>query len=198
MANISVEQIKSLRDETGISVMQVKKALEQANGDVAKAKILLQKKGAEIAAKKSDRTLAAGLIASYIHSNGAFGALVELGCETDFVARNPEFKELAEDIAMQVVAQNPSFLRETDIAEEERNRVRETFASEVDSSKPEEIRTKILDGKLNSYFAEKVLLKQEFIKDPEKTIAQLLETATQKFGERTEIVRFVRFGVMEA
>jgi elongation factor Ts len=194
MATITTEQIKELRDMTGLSIMQCKKALEEAEGDISKANILLQKKGAGIAAKKADRNLGAGRVVSYVHSTGNIGALVELLCETDFVAKNEEFGALAYNIAMQIVATNPLYLRMTDIPEVTRKEAEEVFAKEVEG-KPEEMKAKILEGKLNAYFKDKVLLEQEYIKNPEVTINSLIESFIQKFGERTEIGRFTRIGV---
>ena len=191
---VTTEQIKTLRDQTGVSVMQCKKALESADGDFEKALVLLRKKGSEVAAKKADRELGAGTIASYVHGNGAVGALVELSCETDFVAKNEEFKQLAYNIAMQVVAQNPDFLRTEDILEKDRASASEVFAKEL-ADKPLAMREKILQGKLKSYFADKVLLEQSFIRDPELTIGGIIEQAIQKFGEKIEIRRFSRFSV---
>lgn len=194
---ISTDVVKSLRDRTGISIMQCKKALEEAGGDLEKAIILLQKKGGEIAAKKTDRVLGAAAIAAYIHSSGTVGAMVELACETDFVSKNTDFKNLAYDIAMHIAAQNPTYLRTTDISDDARAKAKEAFMGEVEG-KPEEMKEKILEGKLASYFKDKVLLEQEFIKNPELTISALLDGAVQKFGEKTEIVRFVRFGALES
>jgi len=194
MATITTEQIKELRDMTGLSIMQCKKALEEAEGDISKANILLQKKGAGIAAKKADRNLGAGRVVSYVHSTGNIGALVELLCETDFVAKNEEFGALAYNIAMQIVATNPLYLRMSDIPEGTKKEAEEVFAKEVEG-KPEEMKAKILEGKLNAYFKDKVLLEQEYIKNPEVTINSLIESFIQKFGERTEIGRFTRIGV---
>lgn len=196
MTTITTEDIKKLRDATGLSVMQCKKALEEADGDQEKARIILQKKGTEIASKKGDRVLAAGVVVSYIHSSGTVGTILELSCETDFVAKNPEFKQIAYDIAMHVAAQNPSFLKREDISEEDRNKVSETFKAEV-ADKPKDMQEKILLGKVDSYFADKVLLDQAFIKNPDQKIQDLVNGAVQKFGERTEIRRFVRFSVSE-
>ncbi len=191
---ISTELIKELRDATGLSIMQCKKALEEAMGDIGKATIILQKKGAGIAAKKADRTLGAGRVAGYMHSNGNIGAMVELMCETDFVSKNEEFGTLAYNIAMQVAATNPAYLKMTDIPEATRKEAEDVFVKEVEG-KPAEIKAKILEGKLNSYFKDKVLLEQEYIKNPEVTINGLIEAFIQKFGERTEIGRFARFGI---
>lgn len=191
---ITTEQIKELRDMTGLSIMQCKKALEEAAGDISKAAILLQKKGAGIAAKKADRNLGAGRVASYVHSTGNIASLVELLCETDFVAKNEEFGVLAYNIAMQVAATNPLYLKMSDIPEATRKEAEEVFAKEVEG-KPAEMKAKILEGKLNSYFKDKVLLEQEYIKNPEVTVNGLIEAFIQKFGERTEVGRFVRIGV---
>lgn len=193
---ITTEQIKELRDRTGVSVMQCKKALEEAKGDPEKALIILQKKSGEIAAKKADRTFAAGVIQSYIHSTGRVGAMVELVCETDFVSNNEEFKNLARDIAMHIAASNPAFLKKEDINENARKKAEEVFAEEV-KDKPENMKEKILQGKLDAYFAERILIDQPFIKNPEVKISSLIETAMQKFGEKIEIARFSRFGVLE-
>ncbi|MEI7513093.1 MAG: elongation factor Ts [bacterium] len=194
--NITIDQVKELRDKTSISVMQCKKALEEAEGDMEKAMIILSKKGAELAAKKGERTLNASMISAYIHASGTVGAMVEIACETDFVAKNDGFKTMAYDIAMHIAAQKPKYLKKDDITADEIEKAKEVFLPEVEG-KPEEMKEKILQGKLDSYFKEKVLLEQEFIKNPELTINQLLESAVQKFGEKTEIVRFVRFGALE-
>ena len=190
----TTEQIKALRDLTGISVMQCKKALEEAKGDVEKALIILRKKGAEIAAKKSYRTFGAGAVASYIHGNGTIGAMVELSAETDFVSGNEAFRSLAYDIAMHVAASAPEFLKNEDITMEKRQVALQVFEKEV-LDKPENLREKILEGKLASYFKDKILLEQPFIKNPDLTIRQVIESAIQKFGEKIEVARFVRFKV---
>lgn len=192
---ITTEQIKELRDETGVSVMQCKKALEEAGGDLEKAKIILRKISKQSADKKSGRTLGSGAIASYIHSNGSVGSIVELMCETDFVARNDDFKALAKDIAMHITALAPEYLKTEEIKEEDKVKAKELFEKDIDAGKPKEMRDKIMEGKLASYFGEKVLLEQPFIKNPELTIRALVEQATQKFGERTEIGRFARFSI---
>lgn len=194
--NITTAEIKALRDETGLSIMQCRKALEEAGGDKEKAKILLSKKSGDIASKKGDRTLGAGTIAAYIHASGNIASMVELSCETDFVSKNEEFKALAKDIAMQVAATNPAYLKREDINEEERSKAAEAFKGEVEG-KPEEMKEKILTGKVDAYFAEKVLLEQPFIKNPDQKIQDLINGAVQKFGERTEIRRFARFSVSE-
>lgn len=191
-SNITTEQVKELREKTGVSIMQCKKALEEANGDAEKALILLKKKSSDIADKKSDRNLGAGTVASYIHNNNTVGAIVELSSETDFVAKNEEFKQLAYNIAMQVAATNPEFLKSDDISEAVKVKASEVFSKEVEG-KPEDMKNKILEGKINSYFKDKTLLNQEYIKNPDTTIEDLIKAAVQKFGERIEIRRFARF-----
>ena len=193
---ITTEQIKELRDRTGVSVMQCKKALEEANGDFDKAIIILRRKGADAVAKKGDRTLGAGTVASYTHAGGSIGAMVELFSETDFVSNNEEFKSLARDIAMQVAATKPEFLKREDISDEARNAAKEVLLKEVEG-KPEEMKEKILEGKLKSYFEDKILLEQPFIKNQDLTIEVLISNAVQKFGEKIEIGKFVRFAVSE-
>lgn len=191
---ISMDQIKALRDKTGISVMQCKKALEEAGGDEEKALILLRKKGAEIAAKKGDRQFGAGVVSAYIHSNNTIGAMVELVSETDFVSKNIEFKTLAYDIAMHISATNPEFIKKDEIGAEARAKAEEVFVAEVEG-KPENLKAQILSGKLDAYFKDRILLEQPFIKNPELTIGQLIDNAIQKFGERIEVARFIRMNV---
>jgi elongation factor Ts len=191
---ITTEQVKELREKTGISVMQCRKVLEEAGGDMGKAEILLQKRGADAQAKKAERTLKAGRIASYIHGVGNVGVLIELCSETDFVSKNEDFQKLAYEIAMQIAATNPTYLKKEDVTEEEKAKVMEAFAPEV-KDKPENMREKILAGKLDSFFKEKILLEQEYIKDPSQTINSLIQNAINKFGEKIEVGRFVRFSV---
>lgn len=193
---ITTDIIKKLRDQTGISVMQCKKALEEADGDIDKALVILKKKSSAIASKKSNRELGSGTIAAYIHAGGSVGAMVELSCETDFVAKNEDFKKLAYDIAMHIAAANPEFLSGVDVSEDDKKKVKEVFVKEIEESeKPEDIKQKMLEGKLSAYFNDITLLEQKFIKNPDTTIKGLLEEATQKFGERTEITNFTRFAV---
>lgn len=191
---ITTDQVKKLREETGVSVMQCRKALEETGGDLEKAKILLHKISKQSADKKAERVLGAGTIVSYIHGNGSVGVMLELLCETDFVARNDDFKALARDIAMHVAAMAPEYLKSSEIKEADKEKAKELFAEEA-AGKPKEIQDKIIEGKLASYFGEKVLLDQAFIKNPELKIQNLVEQAIQKFGERTEIGRFVRFSL---
>ena len=190
---ISMDIIKQLRETTGVSVMQCKKALEEAGGDLAKAEVILKKRSAASAEKKADRELASGTIGTYTHE-GSIGAMVLLSCETDFVAKNPEFAALARSLAMQVAATNPLYRTETEIAEEAKAAAVAVFQKEV-TDKPSDMQAKIMEGKLASYFRDQVLLEQPFIKDEGKTVRDLLNEATQKFGERVEVSRFARLSL---
>ena len=193
---IKMDQVKELREKTGISIMQCKKALEDSGGDMGKAEILLQKKGAETAAKKAERTLKSSRIVSYIHGTGTVGVMLELCSESDFVSKHEDFQKLAYDIAMQIAATNPSFVKKDDVPEEEKNKVLEAFADEV-KDKPEAMKEKILNGKLDSFFKERILIEQDFIKDPSVTINILIQGAIQKFGEKIEIGKFVRYSTIK-
>lgn len=191
---VTIDKIKELREATGVSVMQCKKALEEAEGDSEKALVILRKKSGEIAAKKSDRILSSGTVASYIHVGGTVGAMVMLSSETDFVSSNEDFKMFARELAMHITATNPLFIRREDVPEEEREKARAVFLKEA-MEKPEAVREKIVAGKLDAYFGERVLYDQSYIKKPEITIRSILEEAIQKFGEKIEVTRFVRFSV---
>ena len=191
---ITTESVKELREVTGVSIMQCKKALEEAGGDMEKAKVLLAKAGSSITAKKAGRTLGSGVIQAYVHSTNAVAGVALLSCETDFVSKNEEFIKLSYDIAMHVAASNPEFLKREDLKESDMKAAKEVFVSEV-KDKPKDLQEKILKGKLDSYFKEKILLEQTFIKDGEKTIQDLIDGATQKFGERIEITLFERFSI---
>jgi len=188
--DITTDNIKKLRDMTSVSIMQCKKALEEAGGDLAKAEVILKKHSATTALKKADRVLKAGAIGSYTHE-GSIGAMVLLSCETDFVAKNPDFVAIARDLAMQVAATDPAYVTTEEINEEARQAATAVFEKEVEG-KPADMQAKILEGKLASHFRDQVLLEQPFIKDETKTVKNLIDEATQKFGERVEITRFVR------
>ncbi|HEX5774962.1 MAG TPA: elongation factor Ts [Candidatus Paceibacterota bacterium] len=189
--DISIDVVKELRERTGLSIMQCKKALEEAAGDIDKAEVILKKRSSAAAEKKSDRELGAGAVAAYVH-DGAIGAMVLLSCETDFVARNPEFPALAREIALQISATNPAYLSDADIAPEALEAARAVFTEEV-KDKPADMQDKILEGKMASYFKDQVLLNQPYIKDESKTVRDLVTEASQKFGERVEVAKFARF-----
>lgn len=192
---ITTDIVKELRDRTGVSVMQCKKALEEANGDVEQAVVILRKRSAASAEKKADRELGAGAIGTYVH-DGSIGAMVLLSSETDFVSKNPEFIALARELAMHVAAANPKYLKTDDIAEEETSAAKAVFEKELEG-KPEDMKAKIMEGKLASYFRDSVLMEQPYIKDDAKTIRDLVTEASQKFGERVELSRFVRFSARD-
>lgn len=194
--DITTEQVKALRDKTGISIMQCKSALEEANGDVEKAVIILRKKGTAAVAKKSDRDLAAGVIQAYIHNTNQVGALIMLSCETDFVSKNPDFVSLARDIAMHAAASNSAFISRDDVTEDKIAAARSVFEDEA-KDKSEEMRAKIVEGKLDSFLKDSVLLDQSFIKNPDVTIQGLIEEATHKFGERIEVSKLERFAISD-
>ncbi len=190
----TTEEIKQLRDLTGVSVMQCKKALEEAGGDIEKAKVILRKASAAIATKKADRELGAGVAAAYTHAGGAVVGAVVLACETDFVSKNEEFVKLAYDIAMHVAAMKPEFRSRDQVKESDIAAAKSVFEGEV-ANVPEAAREKALQGKIDSYLKEKVLMDQPFVKDGTVTIGELITQAVQKFGEKVEIVRFERLSV---
>lgn len=191
---ITTDMIKALRDETAVSVMQCKKALEEAGGDLEKAKVILRKISAQTASKKSDRELGAGIASAYVHAGGSVVGAVVLSCETDFVSRNEAFGALARDIAMHVAAMAPQFKSREDVQESDIAAAKAVFAGEV-AHVPEEKREKALEGKLSSYLADKVLLDQPFVKNPDMTVRQLIDSHVQSFGERIEVARFERLSV---
>lgn len=191
---ITSVMIKALRDQSGISVMQCKKALEEAEGDMDKAVIILKKKRSEAADKKSDREIAAGVVGVYLHNTNEVAALVKLGCETDFVAKNAEFVQLANDIAMHAAAMSPKYISRDEISEEMITKAKEVFIKEM-ADKPAEMQEKIMEGKLAAYFKEQILLEQPFVKNPEMTISDMVQGAVQKFGERVTIVEITRMSV---
>lgn len=193
---ITSEMIKQLREATGAGVLDCKKALEQANGDFEKATEILRQKGLAAAAKKAERTANEGIIGSYVHMGAKVAALVELNCETDFVARTEAFQTLARDLAMQVVASRPLYTRREEIpaADLERERVAYT-AQLADSGKPDDVVQRIVEGKLEKFYQETCLLEQPFIKDPNITVGDLVKAAVAKLGENIVVRRFARLEV---
>ena len=186
-----IDNIKKLRDETGHSIAKCKEALEESGGDIEKAREVLREKGAVAAEKKADRDLGSGVIQSYIHTNSQIGVMVELLCETDFVARNEEFVTLARDIAMHCAAFQPQYLSRDVIPQDVAEKMKAELAEDIDDSKPEDVREKILRGKVDAKMKEFVLLEQGFVRDDARTIKSCIDEAVQKFGERIEIGRFV-------
>jgi elongation factor Ts len=194
MSTINTEQVRELRELTGVSVMQCRKALEEAEGDMEKAQMILRKISKAQADKKSDREFGAFCAAAYIHQGGKVGAMVQLACETDFVAQNPEFSGLAQDIAVHIAGMAPFYVKESDISEEERAKHMAFFREEAEKTgKLGEMLEKIAEGKYNEYVKGLVLLNQPFLKDPNKTIQDLLGEAVQKFGENTTVTKMARF-----
>jgi len=193
---ITAEIVKELRQRTGIGVMECKKALQESNGNIEKAITILRKKGYARAKDKVNRETSEGLIETYIHLNGKLGVLVEVNCESDFVSRNVEFKELAKNIAMHIAAANPKYISTEDIGpevlEQEKEIIREQFK---DSNKPPEVIEKIVQGKLGKFHEEVCLLDQPYIKDDKISIKQLIATYIAKFGENIRVRRFARFEI---
>lgn len=191
-----MELIKALRERTGAGIVEVKKALEEAEGDEEGAIRILRERGAAKAVKKTDREAKEGVIATYLHGNGRVAAMVKLFCETDFVARNSDFQELGRDIAMHVAAMNPSVLRPEDVSGSTIESERSVWAEELrNAGKPEEMIGKILEGKERKLREESALLTQPFVKDPDRTVADLLSENVQKIGENIKIGGFVRYEI---
>lgn len=188
----TLEQIKSLRERTGAGVVDVKKALDEAGDDESKAIDILRLRGIAKAAKKSDRDASEGIIISYVHSNGRVGVLLKLLCETDFVARNEEFRSLGHDIAMHIAALHPAYTKPEEVTDEEVAREKVFWMEEV-AGKPADLTQKIFLGKEKKFREEKALLTQAFVKDGEKTVGALITEKIQKIGENIQVGSFVRF-----
>ena len=198
MADITIEMIKELRDKTQASLSDVKKVLEETDGDIEEAAKQLRVRGAAIAEKRGDRAANAGVVDAYIHSNGKVGVLIDLRTETDFVANTDEFKALAHDLALHIAASSPRYVSPDDIPEEVRAEEKRLITEQyADSGKPAEIVEKIVDGKIRSLGEEISLLPQTFVKNPDKTIQDVLDEAVAKFGEKISVARFTRFEVGE-
>ena len=196
MAEITAALVKDLRDRTGAGMMECKKALVEAKGDIADAEVVLRKHGISLADKKSSRATRQGLIGSYIHHGGQLGVLVEINCESDFVARTDDFKELVHDVAMHIAAADPRFIRKEDVTEAVMAREREIARDRaVLEGKPEKILDKIVEGRLGKFYEEVCLLEQPFVKEATLTVGQLVKTKIAKLGENITIARFVRFKV---
>jgi elongation factor Ts len=191
---ITSEMVKNLRDLTGAGMMECKKALTESNGDIERAKQILRARGAAVAEKRAGRETKQGVVEAYIHAGGRIGAMVELNCETDFVARTPEFKQVARDIAMQIAAMNPVVVSREDLPEEFKAKQLQLFREEaLAEGKPPQVVDKIAEGKMEKYYQEIVLLEQAFIKDPQVMIKDLINEITAKTGESISIRRFQRF-----
>jgi elongation factor Ts len=196
---ISADQVKALREATGAGMMDCKRALEATQGDPEKAKDWLRQKGIAKAGAKASRTARQGLVEAYIHHNGQVGVLVELNSESDFVARNQVFKDLAHEIALHVAAADPHYLRREEVPQEVLDRERSIFEAQArDQRKPDGVIQKIVEGKLNDFYRREVLLDQPWTKDDKQTIEHLVKEAIAKLGENITISRFARFKVGEA
>ncbi|MCD6440443.1 MAG: translation elongation factor Ts [Candidatus Marinimicrobia bacterium] len=195
---ITASQVKALRDKTGIGMMDCKAALIEAEGDIDKSIDILRKKGIAKAEKKASRDASEGLIWSYIHPGNKIGVLVEVNCETDFVAKTPDFQNFVKDIAMHIAATNPAAIRREEIDPQLVEKEREIFMEQAKSqNKPENILARIVEGKLDKYYQENCLLEQAFVKDPQKTIKEYLTETIARTGENINISRFVRFQLGE-
>jgi len=198
-ATITADQVKKLRDVTGAGMMECKAALTEANGNVDEATTLLRKRGLAQAAKKAGRSTSEGVIGHYIHMGGKIGVLVEVNCESDFVARTDDFQNLVKEIAMHIAAANPTYVRREDVPTEVLEREREIYRAQMaDQKKPADVINKIVEGKLNSFYEQFVLLDQASIRDPKTTVGALITAAVAKLGENISIARFVRMKVGEA
>ncbi len=193
---VNIDQIKQLRQQTGVSVLECKKALEETQGDSSKAKELLRKWGKEVADKKSERETSEGIVDSYVHSNKKVGVLIELNCETDFVAKSDDFKNLAHELCLQIAGMKPLFLAKEDIPEKFLDGERRIYEEQVkNSGKPKKITDQIVEGKLEKYKEQVSLLSQPWVKDQSRTVGELLEEYIAKLGENISIKRFARYEI---
>jgi elongation factor Ts len=195
---ITAELVKKLREKTGVGLMDCKEALKASDGDMEKAVEYLREKGLAKLQKRTGRTASEGVITSYIHTGGKVGTMVEVNCETDFVANTKEFQEFAKDIAMQITASNPSYVKREDIPEEVKEKEKNIYRRQaIDSGKPEKIIDKIAEGKMEKFYSEVCLMEQSFIKNPDITVKDLLDELVVKLGENMLVRRFVRFQLGE-
>ena len=199
MAEITAALVKQLRDSTGAGMMECKAALQEANGDLEEARTILRKRGLASAAKKVGRSTSEGQIGSYIHSGGKIGVLIELNCESDFVARTDDFQALLKEIGLQVAAASPQYARREDVPADVLDRERDIYRAQMkDSGKPAQVIDKIVDGKLNSFYQQVCLMDQASVRDPNVTITQLVQDAIRILGENITVNRFVRMKVGES
>jgi elongation factor Ts len=195
---VSAEQVKKLRESTGAGMMECKTALEEAGGDLDRAVVILRKKGMAAAVKKADRLASEGIVYSYLHPGGRVGALVELNCETDFVAKTSEFSDLAKDLAMHIAAMDPKYVRREEIHEEVLNQEKEIYREKAQATgKPANVIEKIVDGQLNKFYSEVCVYDQPFVKDDNLTVGQLITEKVAQMKEHISLRRFSRFKVGE-
>lgn len=196
---ISASSVKELREKTGAGMMDCKKALGECGGDVQKAIDYLRQKGLAAAAKKADRVAADGAVGAYVHPGGKIGVLVEINCETDFVARTAEFQMLVKDIAMQVAAVNPQYVKREEVSPQDLDKEKSIYRQQaLETGKPEKVVDKIVDGKIERFYSEVCLLEQAFIKDPDKKVAEVVNDAIARLGENIQVRRFARYHLGEA
>jgi elongation factor Ts len=196
---ITAQQVKALRDKTGVGVMEAKAALTEATGDMEEAITILRKRGLAQAAKRAGRTTSQGMVGSYIHMGGKIGVLVEVNCESDFVARTEDFAALVKEIAMHIAAADPKYVRREEVPVEVLEREKSIYRAQFEGSgKPAPVIEKIVEGKLGSFFSQVVLLDQPYVRDPNVTVAQLVAQAVAKTGENISIARFARFKLGES
>jgi elongation factor Ts len=196
---ISAELVKTLRDKTGAGMMECKAALIEANGDMEEAATILRKRGVAQAAKKAGRATSQGVVGSYIHMGGKVGVLVEVNCESDFVARTDAFQALVKDVAMHIAAADPRYVKREDVPADVLEKEREIYRAQfAQSGKPAGVVEKIVDGKLGAFYAQVVLTDQPYIREPSTTVAQLIAEATAKMGENITVSRFARFKIGES
>lgn len=198
MAEVTASMVKELRDQTGAPIIDCKNALNETEGNIDKALEVLRIKGVAKASKKAGRETHEGIITSYIHGGGKIGVMVEINCETDFVARNEEFQSVAKELAMQIAANNPKYITKDEVPEEEVEKEKDILKAEVvESGKPEEMADKIVEGKINKYYEEVCLLEQPYIREPKTKVGDLLKSLIAKIGENIVIKRFVRYQLGE-
>ena len=192
----SIEKLKQLRDETGISMMECKKALDEAKGDLKRAKEILREKGKEMVKGREGKAASNGIVESYIHAGAKIGVLLELHCESDFAAKSQEFKSLAHELCLQIAAARPLFVKPEDIPEEFLDGEKKIYLKQMeDSGKPKEILDKVIEGKLNKYKEGVCLLSQAWVKDVSKTVQDLIDEAKAKTGENIEVAKFARYEI---
>jgi elongation factor Ts len=195
---VNATVVKELREKTGAGIMDCKKALAESGGNLEKAVDYLRQKGVAAAAKKADHVAADGAVGAYVHPGGKIGVLVELNCQTDFVARTTEFQALLKDVAMQIAAANPAYVRREDVPAEEIEKEREIYRAQArESGKPERVFDKIIEGKLERFYSEVCLLEQPFIKDPDHKVADIINDAIARLRENIQIRRFARYHLGE-
>jgi elongation factor Ts len=198
LMEVTTTSVKELREKTGAGIMDCKKALAECEGDQEKAVDYLRRKGLAAAAKKASQVASEGLVGAYIHPGGKIGVLVELNCVTDFVARTPEFQALLKDVAMQIAAANPRYVRPEDVPPEEIEREREIYRRQaLDSGKPEKVAEKIVEGKMERFYSEFCLMEQAFIKDPDRKLGDLIGETVARLQENIQVRRFVRYHLGE-